>query len=180
MLTPGFRQFFIDNYAYSVRLAASLVRNEEVARDIVQDAFLYLYRSEKALEPADMRNYLYMVVRNKCADYYRKASIHSRYADYVQQSAETMETADEHDAKIDRIYALLEDLSPKTRRIILDHYLNGMKYSELADEMDISESAVKKHLVKGLKYLRKNINQSELLWCPFLLSIRLLLGEALL
>ncbi len=157
-MTPSaFRQFFIDNYPRTCNLAIGLVRDEETARDIVQDAFEDLFRSDKNLSRTEMRNYLYMTVRHKCVDHFRKLAIHNRYSEYVMQTLSKEETADDHDEKVDKIYELIEQMSPKTRQIILDHYLGRMKYRQMAEDMQISESAVKKHLIKGLKFLRKNM-----------------------
>lgn len=153
----AFRQFFIDNFPRTCNLAVSLVKDDEVARDIVQDAFEDLFRSGKSLSQSEMRNYLYMIVRHKCADYYRRLAVHSRYSDYVIQFSESEESWEEHEEKVERVYELIGRMSPKTRQVILGHYIGRLKYRQVAEEMEISESAVKKHLVKGLRFLRKNM-----------------------
>ena len=45
-----------------------------------------------------------------------------------------------------------------------EHYLFGQKYTEVAHKLGISENAVKKHIVAGLKYLRKKFVKETLLW----------------
>lgn len=164
MREKAFKQFFMSNYQRAMSQAVSLVRDEEAARDIVHDAFEQLYRLGRDLSDDEMRNYLYMVIRNKSADHFRKLSVHDKYIDYVRHFATKSETAEEHDNRIDEVYGLLAKLSPKTREILTVHYLKGMKYSEIAEGMDISESTVKKHIMKGLRYIRENIIKNLILW----------------
>ena len=163
----AFKKFFLSNYQRAMSQALSLVKNEEVARDIVQDSFEQLYHSCRDMSDEEMRNYLYMIVRNKCADYFRKLSVHDRYSEYVKHFASKSETADEHDSRIDEVLRLIAKLNPKTRKILTTHYLSGMKYSDIAAEMEISESAVKKHIMKGLKFIRENMIKNLILWYLF-------------
>ena len=43
MREDTFKEFFISNYQRTIAFAISLVKNEEVAKDIVHDAFEQLY-----------------------------------------------------------------------------------------------------------------------------------------
>lgn len=165
MREDTFKEFFISNYQRTIAFAISLVKNEEVAKDIVHDAFEQLYHSGLSLSEEELRNYLYRTLRNKCADYYRRISVHDKYSEYVLRFASKAETAEEHDNKIDEVLGLIEKLSPKTREVLTSHYLKGNKYREIAKELDISESAVKKHIIKGLKFIRENMIKIFITWC---------------
>lgn len=165
MREDTYKKFFISNYQRTISFAISLVKNEEVAKDIVQDAFEQLYHSGVNLSEAELRNYLYRTLRNKCADYYRRLTIHDKYSDYVIHFAQTSETAEEHDNKLDEVLGLIEELNPKTRQVLTSHYLKGEKYKDIAKELEISESAVKKHIIKGLKFIRENMIKIFILWC---------------
>ena len=54
----AFKKFFLSNYQRAMSQALSLVKNEEVARDIVQDSFEQLYHSCRDMSDEEMRNYL--------------------------------------------------------------------------------------------------------------------------
>ena len=49
----------------------------------------------------------------------------------------------------------MKQLSPRTQQILNEHYLKNKKYREVAAELDISESAVKKHVMQALSFFRK-------------------------
>ena len=53
----------------------------------------------------------------------------------------------------------MEHLTPRTRDVLERHYLQGKKYSEVAMELGISESAVKKHIMQALKLFREKMNK---------------------
>lgn len=163
--TKEFEKFFTAYYAQAFHLALSLTRDEEVSRDIVADSFEFLIRNNKELTVPQMRNYLYAIIKNKCADYYRRMSVYDKYSEYVIHSASIIQSSDafaEHERKIDIVSNLLGELRPHTREIIESHYLDGMKYAEIAKKYEISESTVKKHIMKGLKFLREKLSKFDI------------------
>ena len=153
MQATEFEGFFKENYSKTYFLALSLVHDEEAARDIVADSFEYLFTHQSCLQTSEACNYLY----------YRKQAVHLRYSNYVAYSAEKVETLDflEHDEQVGQVLRLMEQLSPRTRDVLEAHYLRGMKYSEVAAELGISESAVKKHVMQALKFFREQLKSNK-------------------
>lgn len=56
-------------------------------------------------------------------------------------------------ARLDRVRAGMEQLSPRTRQIFLMHRLEGRRYREIAEELGISQSAVEKHIARAMTHL---------------------------
>lgn len=156
-----FESFFKENYSKIYYLALSLLHDEEAARDIVSDSFEYLFSHHAELQEAEACNYLFVIVRNRCSDFYRKQAVRQRYSDYITYTADKVETADwlEHDDKVENIRRLMRLLTPRTREVLEAHYLQGKKYSEVALQLGISESAVKKHIMQALKLFREKLNK---------------------
>lgn len=161
MQATEFERFFKENYSKIFYLALSLVHDDEAARDIVADSFEYLFSHQADLLESEACNYLFVIVRNRCSDFYRKQAVHQRYSEYVAYTAEKVEKADwlEHDDKVEAIRRLMEHLTPRTRQVLEAHYLQGKKYSEVAAELGISESAVKKHIVQALRMFREKVSK---------------------
>ena len=61
------------------------------------------------------------------------------------------------DEQITLMYKMISEFSPKTRLILEECYFHKKKYSEVAEELGISVSAVRKHLVSAMKNFRKGI-----------------------
>lgn len=56
-------------------------------------------------------------------------------------------------ARLDRVRDGIDRLSPRTREIFLMQRLDGYKYREIADRLEISQSAVEKHMAKAMTFL---------------------------
>lgn len=161
MQATEFERFFKENYSKIYYLALSLVHDDEAARDIVADSFEYLFTHHAHFQETEACNYLFVIVRNRCADFFRKQVVHQKYFDYMTSMSEKVEVADwlEHDDKVETIRRLMEHLTSRTREILEAHYLQGKKYSEVAKELGISESAVKKHIMQALKLFREKVRK---------------------
>ena len=62
---------------------------------------------------------------------------------------------DEREERIRRIEALIEQLTDPTKSILKECYYENKKYQEVAEKWGISNSGVKKHIMKALKRLRE-------------------------
>lgn len=158
-----FESFFKQQYAKIYYYALSLVHDDEAARDIVADSFESLFTRHSDLPETEVCNYLFVIVRNRCSDFFRKQALHQRYYEYITYTSEKIEDADwlEHDDKVEIIRRNMQYLTPRTREIIEAHYLQGKKYTEVATELGISTSAVKKHIMQALKLFREKLNSDD-------------------
>lgn len=158
-----FESFFKQQYAKIYYYALSLVHDDEAARDIVADSFESLFTRHSDLPETETCNYLFVIVRNRCSDFFRKQALHQRYYEYITYTSEKIEDADwlEHDDKVEIIRRNMQYLTPRTREIIEAHYLQGKKYTEVATELGISTSAVKKHIMQALKLFREKLNSDD-------------------
>ena len=68
---------------------------------------------------------------------------------------------DVHEEKIKAIMGALTELTPRTQQIVQLCYVEHKKYREVAAELDISESAVKKHIMQALSYMRQKFKDAE-------------------
>lgn len=175
MQVTDFERFFKENHSKAYYWALSLLHDEEAARDVVADSFEYLFTHYSGLGEDEARNNLFVIVRNRCADLFRKQAVHKRYSEYVAYASEKVECFNwlEHDEAVENMRHLMGELTPKTREILEAHYLKGMKYSEIADDFGISESAVKKHIMKALGFFRKKVKEGWIL-VPFMAMLAIL------
>lgn len=160
----GFEQFFRGNYSNAYYLALRLLHDEEASRDVVSDAFEQMLIAKQTTgEEKCTQNYLMIMVKNKCLNHIRKQHTHDKYAKTLLTLQEPDDTEDlakrEHDLLIDDIIQSIDELTPKTQMVLKACFVERKKYSEAADEMGISKSAVKKHIMNGLSHLRKKFKR---------------------
>ena len=154
-----FEAFFKAHHTNALCLAISIVHDEDVGRDIVSEAFEYLLTHPKSLSESELNNYLFVMVRNRCADHFRQSIAKEKYEAWAQYTFPRMEEDyNDHEAQVLAVQQALTELSPRTREVFEAHYLQGKKYSEVAERLQISQNAVKKHIVTGLRKLRGKLS----------------------
>lgn len=104
--------------------------------------------------------FLLKTVKNKCLDYLRHTAVHAQYADYylhaVDQCYEDNDIQKERQRQVEEMLDLLPDT---TRHVLEECYLNHKKYREVADDMNVCQETVKRHIIKALKLLREHYHQ---------------------
>src|ERR1700759_2439708 len=71
-----FDYFFRQYFAALSFFAQSIIRNQEDAKDIVQDCFLKLWEIDTVEEKVEAtKSFLYTMVRNRCIDYVRRRKV---------------------------------------------------------------------------------------------------------
>ena len=137
-----------------------MIGEKEVCRDIVGDAFEQAWAFSHQKEQFNLTGYMYSLIRNKCVDYLRHETAKARYADfymYMYSESSEDDTCEEMEQQNSEMYSMLDKFTPKTRSILEMCYFQKKTYSETADELGISVSAVRKHIVNALKAFRTAI-----------------------
>lgn len=155
----SFEQLFRDNYGKAYYLALRILHDDEASKDVVADAFELVWRRLQDSDVDKLSSYLLTAVKNVCLDYIRKQNIRNRYVQASVQAVGKLsfnpEEVDLHEEKIHTIMRSLDELTPRTQQIVTMCYVQRKKYREVAEELGISESAVKKHIMQALSYMRQ-------------------------
>lgn len=159
----AFEQLFRTRYGQLYVFASQLVNDHEVCRDIVSEAFADAYHKLPAIAPEKQLSFLYNLVRNKCIDYIRHETVREKYVSLYEKSYALID--DEHVAEallekehqLETVKEIMQEMTPKTRLILERCLLQRKKYREVAEELGVSVSAIRKHIVTGLKLLRRRM-----------------------
>lgn len=150
------------------RLAWSVLRDAEEARDLAQEAFIRIYQSAGTFDGrAKFSTWFYRIVLNLCLDHKRKHRWWRRVfvrpgddddgADPVARVAAPPSDPVEHlgrEQMIKRLAAEVGRLSPQQRGAVVLQ-LEGLATGEIADVLGCSEATVRVHLHRALTTLRK-------------------------
>lgn len=150
-------QLFRTHYAPMYRLAMLILRNDNVARDIVHDVFESLLVSGKANAS---EAYLMTAVRNRCLKHIRHLSAQDRmkeiYSMYEQEIAEEDWIDDDTIALIQTTVS--NDLTEACRRVVNLRFAENKSYQEITEILCISKVAVYKHLRHAINILREKLS----------------------
>lgn len=136
------------------------------AEDMTQEVFVRLARGGGQ----DMRSadaYVFQVAANLVRDRGRKLAVRQDGADIVRAADQARgEPLDAERILIGKdnlqaVVAVLRDLNPKTRDILLLNRLDGLSHNELARMFGISTSMVGKHIYKASALLAARLGDAN-------------------
>ena len=144
-------------YAPLLRYALSLAKDENLARDAVQESFLKFLNESKRGNIEHPKAWLFTVCRNKIFDELKRAKRHSEADDKIQALENSEKNPRAHaeiQDNLKRVLELSERLSDREREAIRLKFQCGFSYSQIAQIMSISENNAGVTLHKALKNLR--------------------------
>lgn len=162
----AFRELFKTYYAQLLKYAQRYVRDAQTSEDIVCDVFLKIWQERERLEiKISVKAYLYRMVRNHSLNYLKikKPDIVDDFSLILSPSGSTADEQFNINEITEHIQKAVSELPNRSRSVFTMHRYDNLKYSEIAEVLDISEGTVETHMVRALKFLRKRL--------AFLLSV---------
>jgi RNA polymerase sigma-70 factor (ECF subfamily) len=150
----------------ALSIAVRLVRDEGTAHEVVQDAFLDLWRTAPGFDPdrAAATTWLVHLVRLRAIDRLRRDSARRRsdgsvpvqldatIADVVASDEDVAAQVLDADTAV-RLRAALDELPAGQRRVVELAFLAGHTHAELATLLDLPIGTVKTRAFRGLARL---------------------------
>lgn len=160
-----FKEIFMAHYVPLCNYANSLLRDDLIAEDLVQDVFLHLWKNNDSLTiSATMQSFLFTSVKNKVFEYCRSKKAYAQALENLKQienSKDDLSAESNKYMSLERLSSLLRHLPPKCRNVFALNKFNGLSYAEIADKEGISIKTVENHMLKALKILRSEFAKSS-------------------
>ena len=128
----------------------------ELATDIAQEVFMQVWEKQFEIRDGKIKSLLYKMSADLFISKYRRMELEQKYMnsielDYLEDSPEEQAELVELTSRYEKSLAAL----PENQRIVFLMSRNeGLKYSEIAERLDISVKAVEKRMNKALLFLR--------------------------
>jgi RNA polymerase sigma-70 factor (ECF subfamily) len=165
----AFRQLVVRHQRRAFAIAMGLVRDENDAREVVQEAFLRVWRGLHAFHgSSSFFTWLYRIVTNLSIDLMRKPSRREAELDEGRRIVDetqipllsAVDGADPTDAVRrreiqQRIEAALAQLPPYHRGVILMREIEGMSYEQMAQAMRVSKGTIMSRLFRARQKLQR-------------------------
>ena len=147
-------------------VALRILRQRQVAEDVLHDAFLNIWTKARSFDPArgEGRGWIYSIVRHQALSVARNSGRE------VQAGDEAIETIDaesglaagtglvdafERQQDLGRLHDCLVGLDPAKRNSILYAYVDGCSHAEIAARMQSPLGTIKAWIKRGLSALRE-------------------------
>lgn len=138
-------------------LALRIIRDERLAEDAVQEAFLAVWRHAPSFDPgrASARSWVLTLVHRRAVDLVRREE--RRRADTLEPETEPSGSSAAEDAELRtrrvEVQGALAQLPEDQRRPIELAYYGGFSQSELAEQLGLPLGTIKSRMFAGLKRL---------------------------
>ena len=146
-----------------------MVQNQAVSEELAQEVFLRVYRSRSTYEPtAKFTTWLFRIATHLALNWIRDGrnektqdSLDRETADgatrQIQDRGRTVEQELLYQARLAEVRRAIETLPAKQRAAVLMHKYEEMEYSQIANVLICSESAVKSLLFRAYESLRSRL-----------------------
>lgn len=161
--TPeAFRLLFKTYFSGLYHFAHSIINNESVAKDIVQEVFIAVWDKRQNLKEANsIESYLYVAVRNSCYTYLKRER-HYLDLDALQNVSSPAEILPEIESPEDRVlWDAVESLPLQCKVIFKLIVIEEYSYKEVAEKLGISVNTVKTQMIRACRSLRKKLTPQQ-------------------
>lgn len=151
----------VDLYADGMfRFILKNIKDEDKARDIIQDSFEKLWRNIENVNHQKVKSYLFTTAYHTMIDLIRREK---RKEDFENVDVKMYSHSDQYSDVKEILDAALEKLSNIQRSVILLRDYEGYSYAEIASITDLTESQVKVYIYRARKHLKQYIGSIETL-----------------
>lgn len=141
--------------------ATRFVFSKSVAEDIVSDVLYQFYLKSSFLEiTTSYRAFLYKSVRNSAYNYIRleagrTVALDDNYQENWQATGQQPDSILEYEELCQEMESAIQSLPAKCRRIYLMHRFEEKKYTQIADELQLSPRTVEVQIRKASQLVKK-------------------------
>ena len=152
-----FDQWITEHHAALYRHALWMTGNQDVATEMVQEAYFQAWNAIKGLKDQEkVLPWLLTILRRAI---YREQRCQYHHSETVRQlCALEFEHSEEDPYRLLLIYRALGSLSPDHREVMLLHCLHGFSYDEISRQLQVPKGTVMSRMSRA----RETLQQSEL------------------
>lgn len=162
-------------YVQGFAIALQMVKNEQDAMDIMQDAYISTFRNLKKIEdPKRLKSWFNCIVANKCKDWLKKKKPQlfsdiptgdddREFEDTIADENLTFSPEESVDyAETKRLMKEILDGLPEDQKLcVLMYYYEELSVADIADALGCSTGTVKSRLNYARKKIRNDVEELE-------------------
>jgi RNA polymerase sigma factor (sigma-70 family) len=159
----SFEEAMLPHLDAAHNLAKWLLRNEQDAQDVVQEAFLRAFRSFGGFHGSNGRAWLLTIVRNTSYTLLKKnrvADLTTTFDEEIHASGNesmTPATILEHSEDAELIREAMDELPAEFREVLVLRHQEGLSYKEIADIAQIPPGTVMSRLARARTKLKEGL-----------------------
>lgn len=161
-----FEGLYKEHFTYLSLVSFNITKDKDVAKDVVQDFFIYLWEKEEALNfTISFKAYASRAVKNLSLQYLEKhktISLEDNKKIILPKMEEQTAFEKTEENKQPKILTLVDKIPQARREIFISHIVEGHSYAEIAEMYNISVNTVKTQMKRAYAFLREFENTTTL------------------
>lgn len=150
---------------YSDQLSYYLLRAAKspyLAEDVVHDTFLKIWQYREQINPTQpFRPYLFVIAKRTLFSIFRRsrheAEIISQIKEHYREEDQSTQNLLEYNESTAILNEAISLLTTQVKKTFISCRVKGMSYKQAAEELNITESTVNKHMSKALQIIRDHM-----------------------
>ena len=155
----AFEILFHRYYPSMCLYACQFIEDEEKAEEIVQDMFVKIWSKRNELDiESSFKQYLLRSIKNQCLNQLQHLKIRQKYAEKVKEESRFEPNANGFFMEFglnEKIEDSINALPERRKEIFRLSREEGLKYKEIAEQLNISVKTVEAQMGLALKQLRE-------------------------
>lgn len=170
LLRAGDRYVFeaiYDRYCAALyRVGFRILNDDDLAKDVVQEAFIMLFEKANERVIDNLKAYLFQTVKYRCFMHLRAGRISEKHLHQMNLIIATNTLEEEMDAKelqfvLDKSIATLPE---KCREVFYLSRVESLSNKKIAERLKISHKTVENQITKALKILHTSVSKLAVLF----------------
>ena len=171
----AFTDIYEGSYKYLHTCVIHIVKNEDIAQDMLQDTYVEIFKNISQLKQAeDFLSWASTIANRKCFAYIKKdrdilvdvkTDDEGNESDFFESVSDNEsfipENIFDNKAKIEIIRGIIDDLSDVQRACVIGFYYNNQKQDEIAEQLGIPVNTVKSHLNRAKAKIKESVSDVE-------------------
>ncbi|OHX68629.1 hypothetical protein NH26_19050 [Flammeovirga pacifica] len=156
-----FEVLFKAQYPKLCAYANTFLKDIQASEDVVHDVLIKLWEQKEQIDiDTSLEAYLFRAVRNKCLNVIRHTEVKENYKVHVDHTSSSQHVEEDLEASEldDKIQSAINQMPDKRKNIFLLSRFEGLKYSEIATQLNISVKTVENQMSSALKYLKTELS----------------------
>jgi RNA polymerase sigma-70 factor (ECF subfamily) len=157
-----FEKLFHLYYAPLCRYASSFRLSSEDCEEHVQQLFFDIWQQHQSLTiKTSIKSYLYTALRNQILNKIKHEKVKQEYAvNQIHHADTTVSYIEAEQTELENhILQIIEKLPPERKRIFILSRNEGLKYREIAEQLNISIKTVENQMGKALAFMREALQE---------------------
>ena len=156
----AFKVVYEEYFAKLTQFIFKMSRDEDLSEEIVQRTMIKVWEQrDRIILTTSLKSYLYKVSYNEYLMYLRTKSKFPNIENSVIEAIDEIEDEQDNQILLDKIRKEIDKLPPKCREVFILSKINGMKYKEIAEQLNISTKTIENHMTKALRQIREALIQ---------------------